>query len=67
MVRMRAAFDYRAGGGGMSKVKINCECGGSLTLDATAVYSYIYNYRIECLRCDLCNRLPNIHYGGLEA
>lgn len=51
----------------MSKVKINCECGGSLTLDATAVYSYIYNYRIECLRCDLCNRMPNIHYGGLEA
>ena len=51
----------------MSKVKINCECGASLTLPATDVYSLLYNYRVECLRCDCCNRLPNIHYGGLEA
>jgi hypothetical protein len=51
----------------MSKITFNCSCGVPMTLPADWVYSALYNYRAYNLACDICNRIPNINYGGMEA
>jgi len=49
----------------MSVVTIECACGSSCEHKWEAFETYLYFGMVECLACDICNRVPNINYGGI--
>ena len=48
-------------------VTINCECGFKYKVNGNAFSSLIIWGRVRGLACDMCDKSPNVNYGGMEA
>jgi|13_taG_2_1085334.scaffolds.fasta_scaffold09663_2 hypothetical protein len=49
------------------RVIINCACGNQWGLPRVHFMGMLVRHQLDGLRCDRCNGLPNIHYGGMSA